>query len=155
MATQVRYREFSFPVTVDWEGGRRTSARVEGKEPLRIATPPEFRGTDPVLWSPEDAFVAAAGSCLAVTIAALAEREELPLHALSVRANGVVGRRADGRFGFVRIEQTVELETDAGQEDAARALVSKAEDGCLVTISLDLPVETTVEIGALLEAGSQ
>ena len=32
--------------------------------------PPEFKGTDPDLWSPEDAFVAAAGSCLAVTIAA-------------------------------------------------------------------------------------
>ncbi|HSP74292.1 MAG TPA: OsmC family protein, partial [Gaiellaceae bacterium] len=100
-------REFRFPVEIAWDSGRRTTARVKGKQPLEIATPPEFRGSDPELWSPEDAFVAAAGSCLAVTIAALAEHEQLPLRGLAVRAEGIVGRRADGRFGFVRIEQTV------------------------------------------------
>ena len=152
MASQVRYREFRFPVEIAWEAGKRTIARVDGKPPLPIATPPEFRGTDPDMWSPEDALVAAAGSCLAVTIAALAEREQLPLHGLSVKADGVVGRRPDGRFGFVRIEQTVEVTTDADHEDAARALVDKAEDGCLVTVSLDLPVQTTVNVRALIEA---
>jgi organic hydroperoxide reductase OsmC/OhrA len=58
----------------------------------------------------------------------------------AVTADGTVGRRPDGRFGFVRIEQTVELTTDAEHEAAAQALVAKAEDGCLVTVSLDLPV---------------
>jgi organic hydroperoxide reductase OsmC/OhrA len=153
MASQVRRREFRFPVEIAWEGGRRTIARVDGKPPLPIATPPEFRGTDPHTWSPEDALVAAAGSCLAVTITALAEREQLPLGGLSVKADGVVGRRPDGHFGFVRIEQTVDLTTDAGYEDAARALVAKAEEGCLVTVSLDVPVQTTVCVGALIEAG--
>ena len=90
--------------------------------------------------------MAAAGSCLAVTIAALAEREQLPLRHLSVNADGVVGRRPDGRFGFVRIEQTVELQTDPAHEEAARVLVAKAEDGCLVTVSLDVPVQPTVQI---------
>jgi peroxiredoxin-like protein len=153
MASQVRYREFRFPVEIAWNGGRRTTASVDGKPQLAIATPPEFRGTDPDTWSPEDAFVAAAGSCLAVTIAALAEREQLPLRELSVTAVGVVGRRVDGKFGFVRIEQTVELATNADHEDAARALVAKAEDGCLVTVSLDLPVQTTVNVRAVIEAG--
>lgn len=139
-------REFRFPVEVEWAGGRRTVAVVGGKEALVIATPPEFKGTDPTLWSPEDAFVAAAGSCLAVTIAALAERAELPLRSLDVHAEGVVGRRADGRFGFTRIEQAVVLETEPGHEQAARALVGQAEEGCLVAVSLDLPVETTVEV---------
>ena len=153
MTAHVRPKEFPFPVDVVWEGGRRTSAYVAGKRALQIATPPEFRGTDPDLWSPEDAFVAAAASCLAVTIAALAEREELPLADLSVQAEGVIGRRADRRFGFVRLEQTVTLETDAGQEQAARALVAKAEDGCLVTVSLDLPVTTTINVRAPTPSG--
>ena len=152
MTSQVRYREFRFPVEIAWEAGKRTIARVDGKPPLPIATPPEFRGTDPHMWSPEDALVAAAGSCLAVTIAALAEREQLSLHRLSVKADGVVGRRPDGKFGFVRIDQTVEMTTDADHEDAARALIAKAEDGCLVTVSLDLPVQTTVNVRALIEA---
>lgn len=142
-------REFRFPVEVTWGGGRRTTARVEGKEPLAIATPPEFHGTDPGLWSPEDAFVSAAGSCLAVTIAALAEQEAVPLRALSVRAEGVAGRRPDGRFGFVRIEQSVDLETETGYEDAASALAGRAERTCLVSVSLDLPVETTLHVKAL------
>jgi organic hydroperoxide reductase OsmC/OhrA len=139
-------REFRFPVHIDWQGGRRTRAHVDGKQPLAVATPREFKGTNPDLWSPENAFVAAAGSCLAVTIAALAEHDRLPLRALDVHAEGIVDRRDDGRFGFVRIEQAVGLETDEGYEDAARALVGKAEDGCLVAVSLDLPVETTIEV---------
>ncbi len=146
MSPQVRHKEFRFPVHVAWDGGRRTTARVKGKPLVRIATPPEFRGVDPELWSPEDVFVAAAASCLAVTIAALAERDGLPLRDLAIAANGVVGRRDDGRFGFVRIEQVLQLATDSGYEDTARALVGKAEDGCLVTVSLALPVTTTVEI---------
>lgn len=145
-------REYRFPVEIVWAGGRRTTARVEGKQPLDIATPPEFRGTDPDLWSPEDVFVAAAGSCLAVTIAALADGQQLPLRNLDVRAEGVVGRRPDGRFGFVQIEQTVELETDAEHEGAARALITKAEESCLVSVSLALPIETTVLVRTLLEA---
>jgi organic hydroperoxide reductase OsmC/OhrA len=146
MPSNIRPKEFRFPVDVTWEQGRRATAHVAGKAPLAIATPPEFRGDDPDIWSPEDAFVAAAGSCLAVTIAALAEREQLPLHDLSVVAVGVVGRRPDGRFGFVRVEQTVRLETDAGHAAAAPALVADAHDACLVTASLDLPVDTRIEI---------
>ena len=140
-------REFRFPVQIAWEGGRRTSVSVEGKQPLPVATPREFhREADPQVWSPEDAFVAAAGSCLAVTIVALAERGQLPLRDLDVCAEGVVGRREDGRFGFLRIEQRVSLETDDAHAEAARELVAKAEEGCLVAVSLALPVETTVEV---------
>jgi organic hydroperoxide reductase OsmC/OhrA len=143
---RVRAREFRYPVEVRWDGGRRVIAHVEGKQAVPIATPPEFRGTDPQLWSPEDAFVAAASACLGVTFAALAEREQLPLHGFSITAVGLVGRRPDGRFGFVRIDQTVMLDTDPGHEDAARALVAKAEESCLVSASVDLPVATEVEI---------
>jgi organic hydroperoxide reductase OsmC/OhrA len=67
---------------------------------------------------------------------------------LTVRADGIVGRRPDGRFGFVRIDQIVEICVDAGHEDAARELVAEAEESCLVAASLDLPVETIVRVRA-------
>jgi thioredoxin len=153
MTPAIRHKEFRFPVAVAWDEGRLTTARVAGKQPLRIATPPEFRGTNPDVWSPEDAFMGAVASCLAVTIVAIAERDELPLTGLSVHAEGFVGRRADGRFGFVRIEQTVTLETDPDHEDAAREVVARAEDGCLVTASLDLPVQTIVDVRTTAGAG--
>lgn len=145
-------REFRFPVSISWDGGRRTHAHVDGKTDVELATPPEFHGTDPGLWSPEDAFVSAAGSCLAVTIAALADNEQLPLHTLDVHAEGIVSRRPDGRLGFTAIHQTVELETDAGREADAGRLVQRAEDGCLVAVSLDLPVHTAIEIRSRAEA---
>jgi peroxiredoxin-like protein len=142
----MRSREFRFPVEISWEGGRRTSAHVAGKQSLEIVPPPEFRGPDPSTWSPEDAFVTAAASCLAVTITGLVERTALPLHALAVSAEGVVGARDDGKFGFTAIHQTVDLETETGHEEEARSLVARAEDGCLVSVSLALPVETIVNV---------
>jgi organic hydroperoxide reductase OsmC/OhrA len=139
-------REHRFPVHVAWDGARRTTASVGGKQPLDVATPPEFRGTDPDVWSPEDLFVGAVGTCLAVTIAALAEREGLPLHDLDVAAAGLVGKRPDGRFGFVRVDQVVDVVVDGGREAAARAVVERAEQTCLVSVSLNIPVETDVRV---------
>jgi organic hydroperoxide reductase OsmC/OhrA len=140
-------KEIRFPVHVEWRGDRTVVVQVPGKPELEIAPPPEFwPGADPTVWSPEDAFSAAAASCLAVTILGRAERERLPLLGLLVEAHGVVGRRPDGRFGFVRLEQRVEIATEPGDEQHARELVEAAEQDCLVAVSLDLPVETTVDV---------
>jgi organic hydroperoxide reductase OsmC/OhrA len=141
-------REFRFPVDVAWEGDRLTTAHVAGKHPLSVATPPEFQGTEPDVWSPEDLFAAAAASCLAVTIAALAEHAGVPIRNLDVHAEAVVGHRPDGHFGFAAIEQVVRLEIDDDDVAGARAVVSKAEATCLVAVSVDVPVETTVEVTA-------
>lgn len=139
-------REYRFPVDVAWEGDRLTTAYVAGKDPLSVATPPEFKGTTPDVWSPEDLFAAAAASCLAVTIAALADQQGVLLANLDVRAEAVVGRRPDGRFGFSAIEQLVRVELDDDDEAGARALVAKAEETCLVAVSVDVPVTTTIEV---------
>lgn len=143
----VKSKEIRFPVQVEWRRDRTVVAQIPGKPELEIATPPEFwPEADPTVWSPEDAFGAAAASCLAVTILRRAEREQLPLLGLLVEAHGIVGRRPDGKYGFMRLEQRVEIATEPGEEEHARAIVEAAEQGCLVTVSLDLPVETTVDV---------
>jgi organic hydroperoxide reductase OsmC/OhrA len=147
-------REYRFPVDVAWEGDRLTTAYVAGKDPLSVATPPEFRGTTPDVWSPEDLFAAAAASCLAVTIAALADQHGVSLQNLDVRAEAVVGRRPDGRFGFSAIEQQVRIEVEGDDEAGALALVAKAEETCLVAVSVDLPVSTTVEVRTVSPLGA-
>jgi hypothetical protein len=48
---------FSFPVSVHWPGGKHVIAQVEAKPSLAVATPPEFKGTYPAEWSPEDVLV--------------------------------------------------------------------------------------------------
>ena len=144
----VRAKEFHFPLRVEWNEARRVSAQVEGKRPIEITPPPVFRGTDPTTWSPEDFFVAAAASCLAVTFTGLAERAGLEYAKLAVDADGVCGRRDDGRFGFTRLQLRLELETDAAQAAEARQLAEKAEENCLVSSSLALPVETAIVLRA-------
>jgi organic hydroperoxide reductase OsmC/OhrA len=145
-AAAVRPKEFHFPLAVEWLGERRVAAHVEGKRPIEIVPPPEFHGTDPSTWSPEDFFVAAAASCLAVTFTGLAARDGLHYSGLKVDADGVAGRRADGRFGFTRLLLRLEVETDPADEVTARELAARAEETCLVSASLALPVETVIEV---------
>ncbi len=144
--TTARPKEFHFPLAVEWLGERRVRARAEGKPAIEIATPPVFRGTDPTVWSPEELLVAAAASCLAVTFSGLAARDRLTYTKLKVNGDGLVGRRADGRFGFTRLLLWLEFETETGQAEQARELAERAEATCLVSVSLDLPVETVIEV---------
>lgn len=143
---KVRPKEFHFPLSVEWIGERRVAAHVEGKREIEVTPPPEFRGTDPSVWSPEDFFVAAAASCLAVTFTGLAEREGLAYTRLNVAGDGVAGMRTDGRFGFTRLVLRLSVATDPADEALARRLAEKAEETCLVSASLDLPVETVIDV---------
>jgi organic hydroperoxide reductase OsmC/OhrA len=142
----VRSKEFHFPLVVEWIGERRVAAQAEGKPTIEITPPPVFRGTDPATWSPEDFFVAAAASCLAVTFTGLAARAGLSYSKLKVDADGAAGTRSDGRFGFTRLLLRLEVETDPAEEAQARQLAERAEETCLVSASLDLPVETRIEV---------
>src|SRR6266581_3693114 len=112
----VRSKEFHFPVDVDWVGERRVAAHVVGKLPIEITPPPEFRGTDPSTWSPEDLFVAAAASCLAVTFTGLAQRAGLAYSSLDVNGDGVAGTRSDRRFAFTRLVLEFEVAVAPGDE---------------------------------------
>lgn len=141
-----RHKEFHFPLSVEWIGERRVAAHVEGKPSIEVASPPVFRGTDPTTWSPEDFFVAAAASCLLVTFIGLADRAGLPYTKLRVDGDGVVGMRTDRRFGFTRLVLRLEVETASADPAQARRLAEEAEEACLVSVSLDLPVETEIEV---------
>jgi organic hydroperoxide reductase OsmC/OhrA len=67
--------------------------QVEGKQPVDICPPIAFSGDDESTWSPEDFFVAAAASCLAVTFTGIAQRACLDYDDLTVDADGVCGQR--------------------------------------------------------------
>ena len=140
--------DYHFPVELRWPGEKHVFATVPGKPELEIATPSEFKGTFPEAWSPEDFLVAAAGSCFAVTLVAITQRSEIPLHALTIRAAGTVGRREPDPFGFKEITLTVEAATDPGREDDLRRAAERAELGCLVSQALAIPVQLALTVTA-------
>jgi organic hydroperoxide reductase OsmC/OhrA len=141
----VRPKEFHFPLTVDSVGGRRVLAQVEGKQSVEVCPPTVFSGDDPSTWSPEDFFVAAAASCLAVTFTGIAERAGLDYDSLTIDADGVCGQRPDGRFGFTSLSFRFELATPE-DPTLARRLAERAEEACLVAASMDVPIETQIVI---------
>jgi organic hydroperoxide reductase OsmC/OhrA len=139
-------KDFRYKVGVDWEGDRMTTVSSPGKPELTVATPPEFKGGVSGVWSPEDLLVASVASCFAVTLVAVAERRELPLHDLHVSGTGHLTGRDDGRFGFVAIELTVDVQTDELTIDAVERAAKHAERGCLVSMALDVPVHVEVVV---------
>jgi organic hydroperoxide reductase OsmC/OhrA len=147
-------KDFRFPVSVSVVEGRLTRASVPGKHDLAVATPPEFAGGIPGVWSPEDLLVASAASCYAVTLTAVAERADVPIRELVVTGAGHVTRRDDGRFGFVAVELDARFETDEGSIDAARRAAAKAKALCIVTTALDVPVRVGVEVRSPVVEGA-
>lgn len=143
MGTVKAYR---FPVSLHWVGGRLTRVSVAGKHDIQVATPPEFRDGIAGVWSPEDLLVASVASCFAVTLAAVAERRDVPLRRLDVKGAGTVTGRDDGRFGFSVVELEVEIETDAGHEHEAELAAEEAEKRCLVAAALDVPVHVELDV---------
>lgn len=139
-------KAYRFPVSLHWYGGRLTRASAPGKPDLDVSTPPEFRGGMDGIWSPEDLLVAATAACYAVTLAAVAERRSVPVHGLEVEGTGHVTSRDDGRFGFVAIELSVDLETDPEYAAAAEAAARVAEERCLVSMALDVPVHVELSV---------
>ncbi|HEX9350797.1 MAG TPA: OsmC family protein [Gaiellaceae bacterium] len=139
-------KDFRFRVSVAWQGGRLTSVSSPEKPKLEVATPPEFRGGLPGVWSPEDLLVASVATCYSVTLAAVAERREIPLYALNVSGTGHVTARDDGRFGFVAIELTAALRTEPGLLEAAESAAHQAERACLISMALDIPVHVEVVV---------
>jgi peroxiredoxin-like protein len=133
-------KDFRYKVAVDWEGDRITTVTSPDKPELTVATPPEFKNGVEGVWSPEDLLVAAAASCFSVTLVAVAERRELPLHSLHVSGTGHLSARDDGRFGFVAIELTAAIRTDEQALEAMERAAKHAGRACLVSMALDVPV---------------
>jgi organic hydroperoxide reductase OsmC/OhrA len=139
-------KDFRYKVGVAWEGDRLTSVTSPDKPEITVATPPEFKNGVPGVWSPEDLLVASVASCYAVTLVAVAERRDLPLHELHVSGTGHLTIRDDGRLGFVAIELTVDIRTDEPSVEVMERTAHYAERACLVSMALDVPVHVEVVV---------
>jgi organic hydroperoxide reductase OsmC/OhrA len=100
------------------------------------------------LWSPEELLVASVASCYAVTLSAVADWKRVPLRNVEVAGLGHVERREDGRYAFVAIELTVEIETDDESLAVAREAAEQAEERCIVSLALDVPVHVRLVLPA-------
>ncbi len=103
---------------------------------IEVATPPEFPGGMPNIWSPEHLLVAAVESCLMTTFLAIAENSKLVFHSFTSNAVGKL-EVVDGKYMISEIvlSPVVEIENEADRSRAERVLI-KSEAACLISNSV-------------------
>ena len=107
----------------------------DGLPPLESLPPPEFDGPGGY-WSPESLLIAAVADCVTLTFRAIARASRFEWRELSADVVGTL-ERSDGNSRFTQIHTRIRLVVPAGTDLArARALMEKAEKGCLISNSL-------------------
>ena len=118
---QVRAKRLEFTASVERDG------RIGGDDAPELALPRE--------WTAEHLVLAGLCRCTLASLAYHARRVGSDSIGRA-DARGVVTRRdSDGRYAFVRVECSVDVEIDPAPEDV-RTLVQKAERDCFVSASL-------------------
>lgn len=133
-------KTFRYPVSLEWWGDGLFNAHAPERSALRVAAPRDFGGSYPNFWSPEELLVNAAGSCYAITLRAIAERLEIPLHELEVEATGHVERAPAGGYRFTLVDLDVAAETDPPHVEALERAAKLAEKRCIVGSALGVPL---------------
>jgi len=108
---------------------------------ISIGAPPQFGGRDAV-WSPEQLLLGAVLSCLKTTFDAYAARARVRVAAWRGTASGTLDKGSGGPV-FSSIQLSVEIETASGDGAQAKALLESAENHCIVSRALVVPVELT------------
>ncbi|MFB9056089.1 OsmC family protein [Mariniflexile ostreae] len=146
----------SYNVNVSWTQDRKgvlSSPELYNKETnetncLNVATPPEFPGGMPNIWSPEHLFTAAVTSCLMTTFLAIAEFSKLEFISFKCGSKGIL-EKIDGRFVMSEILLFPELIiADESKRGRAERIVEKAEKACLISnaITSKISMETKIII---------
>jgi organic hydroperoxide reductase OsmC/OhrA len=119
-----------------------TSDRLE---PLATAAPAEFGGPGDK-WSPETMLVGTVANCFVLTFRAIAAASKLAWTSVAVDVQGTLDRiDRVTRFTAFTIDVKLDLPPGVGDEQAHRLLV-KAEETCLITRSLNAPVDLRIDV---------
>lgn len=139
----------SYVTRLEWKDTRRALESPPGLPSLEVATPPEFPGGIPGIWSPEHLFVASAEACLMTTFLAIAENSKLEFRAYRSEAEGTL-EKTDAGFVITRIvlRPTIVVGEEAAV-DRAKRIIEKAEKHCLISNSMksEVHLQATVTVG--------
>ena len=140
-----RNNQFIYNTVIEWQRELKGLLSSSGKTNIEIATPTEFRGY-PVIWSPEDLFVASVNSCIMTTFLYYTQRNNLNLLGYKSEAPGILEMQ-EGRFTFTEIKVKPEITVGTQQDyDLAREFINKAEKACLISNSIKSEVSIESQI---------
>ncbi len=142
--TQPHYYE----VNVKWKEGRKgeLSSPILN-ETIECATPPEFSGGIPNLWSPEHLYAASINSCYMATFLAIAENYKLTFDSFDCSAK-IKLELNEGKFLITEAELTPKVILTHPEADTEKTLkiLEKSKAHCLVTNSMKTAVTVIPKI---------
>lgn len=132
--------EYEYRVTAWWTSGRTGIAKSESSpNAIHFTAPAEFGGLEG-RWTPEELLLAAVASCFTTTLRTIAGSGQLDLTDLEVEAYGTVRKGSTGyMFKEIVLRPKVRIANLAARE-LTLDLLKKAENLCLVSRALDVPV---------------
>ncbi|EID99660.1 OsmC family protein [Leptospira licerasiae] len=135
-----------YQVHVKWEKERIGIASAPGLSSIQVATPPEFPGGHPGIWSPEHLFVASVNSCYMTTFLAIAKNSKLEYSSFESSANGKL-EMLDGRYSITEIVLDAKIRIP-NESDRAKALkiMEKSEKACLISNSIKTVVRLVMNV---------
>jgi organic hydroperoxide reductase OsmC/OhrA len=146
-------RTATYHTTVEWKGEHWGHVVMGNGPEMDFSAPPDAHGHPGVL-TPEDAFVAAANTCVMMMLIWAAERFKLNLLSYECRAEGTKLIELDRTEIFTHVRLWPVIRVSAEEEDpvVVEARVRRALQGAqkysLVanTINSEIEVEPTIEI---------
>ena len=137
MISKTDKHQYYFEVQLDWKEGRKgllTASDVKGS--IEVATPPEFSGGVPDIWSPEHLFLSSLSSCLMTTYLAIAEKKRLTVCNFTCNAIGQI-QLVEGHLEFTTVDlfPKVYVENEA-DIPAANEVLLKTYKHCIIANSV-------------------
>ena len=113
---------------------------------IEVATPPEFPGGMPHIWSPEHLFTAAVSSCLMTTFLAIAENSKLEFISFKCNSKGILDK-IDGKFVISEVLLFPEvIIMDESQRERCERIIEKSEKACLISNSITSKITMEVKV---------
>lgn len=142
---QVKHKSFSYSTGLEWKGGKTGYLSSEGRPPVQVSSPPEFKGNTGN-WTPEDLFVGTVEMCQMLTFLALVQKRQFPLVSYKSTSKGTL-EFVDGSYRFTRVvvTPTVVIEEPATEAETL-TLLYEAHKRCLIANSITASVEVNATV---------
>jgi peroxiredoxin-like protein len=151
MEPKKTYKTYQFKNAIEWESGRRGVMTSPEHAPVKVGSPPEFKGAADV-WCPEEMLVGAVNSCIMLTFLAYAQNRKLELVSYKSRAEGTLEHK-DGKYRITHITlQPVVVLKAEEQRPLAEQIFKSAESDCFISNSVTAMVDLSPQFSTGLSA---
>lgn len=137
MLQKTEKHQYFFEVQLNHLEGRKgllTAKNVNGS--IEVATPPEFAGGIPDMWSPEHLFLSSLSSCLMTTYLAIAEKRRLIITDFTCSTIGQV-ELVEGRLEFTIVNLFPKIFVEKEEDlSIANEVLLKTYKHCIIANSV-------------------